>query len=376
MTPFRIGFHGAPDSVRTQLRTALFACVAMVVLQMIPFSTAAAPRLMKAGWLTNAPAVYSAWRYQVTNRAPPPTLAFRPPSTNLPPEIRSALGTFLVQAITVLAWETNSAFEYYLPESLNHFILTNAMAHTNGRNMLVWSVRTHPPDWPARAPEVRWNPGSIMWGMKGLTGLSPCWEGEVASGMIPITALTRRHGYTRGHGMGPTGFRTLLTGKKIWFVTLDNQIIERRVLREVVRVGDPHYGDYTILLFDQDLPESISPVRVADNSNFDPRRSRLCWRPGAPVTIFQTEQSGYVSVGLPGFTVPTNKGGDSGSPNLLPMSDELVFFSGRTTSGVTPEMQADMDELCRLQGLDASRYQMQKVDLSRFPMYGDAGGKP
>jgi len=372
MTCYTYSFHGARKGFCAKPRTApLVDCLAILAMtvQMITFSAAASPKLKLAGWSTNAPAVYSVWRYQVTNRAPPPSLAFRPPPTNLPPEIRSALGTFLVQATTVLAWETNTAFEYYFPESLNYFVVTNMIAHTNGKSILIWSVRTHPPDWPARAPEVRWNPSCIMWGMKGLTALSPCWEGEGAPGQVPITALTRRHGYARGHGMGPVGFRALFAGKKVWFVTLDNQIVERRIVREVVRTGDPRYGDYSLLLFDQDLPESISPIRVADSSNFDPQRARLCWRPGAPVTIFQTEQGGYVSTGLPGLTVPVVKGGDSGSPNLLPMIDELVFISGRTTSGVTPEMQQDMAELCRLQGLDASRYQVEKVDLSRFPMY-------
>jgi hypothetical protein len=58
------------------------------------------------------------------------------------------------------------------------------------------------------------------------------------------------------------------------------------------------------------------------------------------------------------------KGGDSGSPNMLPLPGELVFSGGRATSGPGPEMQADMDELCRREGLDPQRYQMQWVELS------------
>ena len=145
--------------------------------------------------------------------------------------------------------------------------------------------------------------------------------------------------------------------------------MERRILREVVRTGDPKRGDYSILLFNEDLPESIPPIRVADGSNFEVERPRLLWRPGAPVPVFQTEQTGGVNTGLPGFTVPAVKGGDSGSPNMLPMPGELVFFSGRTTSGIRQEMQDDMDELCRLEGLNPYKYQMEKVDLSQFPRY-------
>lgn len=243
------------------------------------------------------------------------------------------------------------------------------IARTNGRTMTIWSVRSHPTGWPGQPPEVRWNPNGLMWGLKGLTALSPCWEGEGSPGQVPITALTRRHGYTRGHGMGPVGIHANFAGKKVWFLTTDNQVVERRVVRELVRTADPVRGDYTILLFNADLPNSISPLRVTDRSNFEPPQPRFVWPPGAPCPVFQTEQVGNVSVGLPGLTVPTAKGGDSGSPNLLPMPDELVFFSGRTTSGASREMQEDMNELCRLEGLNARKYQMQWVDLSAFPVY-------
>jgi hypothetical protein len=63
------------------------------------------------------------------------------------------------------------------------------------------------------------------------------------------------------------------------------------------------------------------------------------------------------------------KGGDSGAPNLLPLPGELIFCGGRTTSPPSPQMQADMDELCRLEHLDPKRYQMQWVDLSAFPSF-------
>jgi len=45
---------------------------------------------------------------------------------------------------------------------------------------------------------------------------------------------------------------------------------------------------------------------------------------------------------------------------------ELVFFSGRSTSGPTHEMQADMDELCQLEGLNPAKYQLRWVDLEKL----------
>jgi hypothetical protein len=90
---------------------------------------------------------------------------------------------------------------------------------------------------------------------------------------------------------------------------------------------------------------------------------------GAPSLLFKTEQLGNVSADVPGFTVDTMKGGDSGSPNMLPLPGELAFFNGRTTAGASPEMQADMDQLCRLEGLNPAKYQLRYVDLSSFPTY-------
>lgn len=259
--------------------------------------------------------------------------------------------------------QTNLVFERYSPDSLNNLIWTNFIAQTNGRGMFLWSQRKHLPDWPEQPPLVAWNTNGLMWGMKGLTALSPCWEKEVAPGMLPITALTRRHGYTRGHDMGPNGFRTWLTGNKVWFVTTNDTIVEVKVLREVVRSMKPDQ-DYTIVLFDRDLPPTIPPIRVSSWTKF---ASRYFIGTGTPAPMFYTEQTGHVNPGLPGPYVSPLKGGDSGSPNLLPMPGELVFTGGRTTSQPNPKMQKDMDELCRLSHLNPSRYQMQWVDLSGYP---------
>ena len=109
-------------------------------------------------------------------------------------------------------------FERFLPGSLNHLVWTNLIAHTNGRTTSVWEERTHPANWPTNPPQVKWNSNSLLHDWHGWTAISPCWEGEVWSGQLPITALTRRHGYTRGHGMGEDGLSTNYSGRKVWFV--------------------------------------------------------------------------------------------------------------------------------------------------------------
>jgi hypothetical protein len=265
---------------------------------------------------------------------------------------------------------TNAVFQAFVPESLNHAIWTNFLALTNGRNMAVWKQRSHPASWPTNPPVATWNTNSLIWPMRGLTALSPCWEGEGAPGQVPFTALTRRHAYTRGHGMGPEGFQTNLAGRKVWFLTRSNSIVEMKIKRSVVRASATNgvSRDYTLVLFDRDLPEAIEPVAVATMAEVlakCPFPTKAFW----PQPVFKTEQVGYVSTGVAPLVMNTWKGGDSGSPDMLPLPGELVFFCGRSTSGPTPAMQADMDELSRLEGLPARRYQLRWADFSKYPSY-------
>lgn len=266
---------------------------------------------------------------------------------------------------------TNGVFDHFLPGSLNYVIWTNFLALTNGRNLRVWSERTHPEGWPTNRPSVRWNTNSVIWGLKGLTALSPCWEGEGYSGQVPFTALTRRHAYTRGHGMGPEGFQTLNAGRRVWFLTRNNVLVEAVIKRHVTRVSPGANGthrDYTIALFDRDLPEDIEAMSVAEFKEFQTRYRTptvATW----PYPIFQTEQGGSVSTGIQPMVVNTWKPGDSGSPNMIPLPGELVFISGRSTSGPSPEMQQDLDELCRLERLNPGKYQMHHTDLTSYPQF-------
>ena len=259
---------------------------------------------------------------------------------------------------------TNFVFDHFIPESLHFQVWTNLIGRTNGRTTRIWSVRTHPDGWPKTPPIVTRDTNGLMWGMKGLTALSPCWEIEGAPGQVPVTALTRRHGYTRGHSLGPPGFSDAFRGRKVWFVTTNNAMIQATVIESV---NGSHIGqDYTILLFKEDLPPTIQPMRVLYQTNLV---SKYPFSGIFRSTFFKSEQSGQVSADIPGFTVNTWKGGDSGSPNMLPFFNELVFIGGRSTSPPSPEMQADMDELCRRHRLEPKRYQMQSVDLSSFPSY-------
>jgi hypothetical protein len=257
--------------------------------------------------------------------------------------------------------------------SLGNLIWTNFIAHTNGRTTQIWSAYELPTNFPAgffpatnlppvTTPALAWNTNCLMWGMKGETALSQCWTAQGARGQVPVTAFTRRHGYARGHSMGPAGMTDHFNGQRVYFCTAKNEVVEMLVQNAIVEIGNGY--DFTILFFSRDLPPGIVPLRVADL-----KLAFAKYPPGPPGrwVAFLTEQSGNVSAYFPPFEVNTWKGGDSGSPNMLPLPGELVFYSGRSTSGASPRMQADMDELSRKAGLDPANYQMEWFDLSSFP---------
>ena len=235
---------------------------------------------------------------------------------------------------------------------------------TNGRSTRMWESWQLPAGWPTNPPVLRWDTNNLMWGRKGMTAISHVCEGMGAFGQGSITALTRRHGYVRGHGMGPSGLNPQRVGRRVWFCTRDNQVIERRMLLILIRGPDvPNQGDYSIILFDADLPATIEPMRVADSAKVG---RKYYFGDPSHKPVFMTLQGGFVSAGIPGWTVPFS-GGDSGAPIMLPLPGELVFFGGLSTSPPSAAMQADMDMLSRRAGLDPRRYQLQWVNLDSYP---------
>jgi hypothetical protein len=306
----------------------------------------------RLGFVTNPPVIWESWAItRVYSNSPP---------TNLPPWFATN-AAYLRGQVRENTY-TNRTFHSYQAGTLSYLIWTNYIAHTNGRDMRIWSERSHPEGWPKTPPIAKWNTNSVIWGMKGTTALSPCWEGEGAPGQVPLTALTRRHVYTRGHHLGP---ETALQGKKAWFTLPDNELIEVKIKQCIIRVPPSGPGDYTVMLLDRDLPEGIEPVATARMEDVQKHYPMPTQGP-FPRPFFQPEQGGMVSTGVAPLAVNTWKGGDSGSPDFIPLPGILVFVSGRSTSGPSLAMQADMDELCRREKLDPTKYQLRWVDLGKI----------
>ena len=285
--------------------------------------------------------------------------------TNPPPLlVTNVIGQRIVGDVI----EISNRFAGFVPGSLANTVWTGFI--TNGRSTRIWEFWQLPPDWPKKPPVLRWDTNNFMWSRRGMTAISQVCEGMGSFGQGGITALTRRHGYLRGHGMGPSGLDPARVGRRVWFCTRDNRVVERKVKFILIRA--PEEGsrlDYSIILFDADLPPGIEPMRVVDPEKLRRKYNSddFSRRP-----IFMPLQDGFMSTGIPGWTVPF-RSGDSGNPTMLPLPDELVFFGGLSTSPPSAQMQADMDMLSRKAGLDPRKYQMQWVNLDAYP---DSSPKP
>ena len=303
------------------------------------------------GWSNAGPAMFALSNYVSTNFI---ILGRRGPGTNV--------GAAQARPLSVRRG-TNASFQRFIPESLSHLVWTNFLAHTNRETPMFAFA-----DRKVRPPVFAWNTNCWVWGRRGLTGCSPMskaetWKGN-APGQIAITALTRRHGYTRGHAMGGENSQCLV-GVKVWFVTASNTVVERAITAQQTRFSGEPLRDYTLVIFNTDLPASIEPLRVAGTNYW----GRYPWLPGTPHPMAMTEQGKTVQAGQVPFDASCTKGGDSGSPVMLPLPDELVLVGGITTSPPDRAMQEDMDALSRRAGLNPEKYQMKQLDLTRWPAY-------
>ena len=241
---------------------------------------------------------------------------------------------------------------------------TNFIAHTNGQTMNMWSEETLPPGWPNTPPLLAWNTNCILYGLDGFTGISQCNEFQGVPGQVPVTLLTRRHGYLRGHSMGEMGFQTNRAGQRVWFCTADNKVVQMTVAGIYVRseINSTTDYDYSIVVFTQDVPDDIRPVSVISPANMQIYYSDT---PDLPYLFLATEQTGHCEANVPPFIYDVFKGGDSGSPRMIPSPDnKLIMFAGTSTTGFNPQMQADIDGLSVYMGLNPANYQLHWYDLS------------
>jgi hypothetical protein len=253
-------------------------------------------------------------------------------------------------------------------------VWTNYIAHTNGKSIGMFTTNIYVGIGSPRI--LWWNTNNLIYGAEGFTAFTTeSGYAGIYPGTVQGTLLTRRHAIFRGHGWteGHSGIiRTNVA--KSWFLTSSNTTVEVRsaaVLGRLETIDGVHY-DYAIVIFDADVPRSIAPVGTIMFTNYLSKYLQST-NTAQRVSIQQCQH--YQSTALDGtstFSHDTWVGGDSGAANLLPLpsaqgrSFKLAYISGRSTSGVTPLMLADIDRLTVWAGLRTNEYQPKIIDLSSY----------
>jgi len=251
-------------------------------------------------------------------------------------------------------------------------VATNWITYTNGKGCALWNTRS-----TNNPPSLAWNTGCLLYGKTGFTAISQRDDWNWAyPGQLPVTALTSRHGYMRGHGTAGTtnnvpfaGYNTNYNGQNVYFCTSNSTVVTATVTNAYTRCWGSDLLDYTILVFSADLPSTIHPMAIP----------LYYGTPTSYSVVFNTEQGGQMTANnppfpslSPAFGAPadadafppfnqavTFKGGDSGSPIMLPTTDDvLVFLGGDSTSPASSQMQFDMDTLSTSVGIEPENYQM------------------
>jgi hypothetical protein len=258
--------------------------------------------------------------------------------------------------------------------SLPWAVWTNYVAHTNGRSIDMFTTNIYVGIGSPRI--LWWNTNNLIYGAEGFTAFTTeSGFAGIYPGTVQGTLLTKRHAIFRGHGWteGNSGIiRTNVT--KSWFLTSSNTPVEvtsAAVLGRLESSNGMSY-DFAIVIFDADVPDSITPVGVIMQTNFLSKYTQAT-NTTQRISIQQCQH--YKSTALDGtatFSHNTWVGGDSGAANLLPLPStqgrpfKLAYVSGRSTSGVTPLMLAEIDRLTVWAGLKTNDYRPTIIDLSDY----------
>ncbi len=251
----------------------------------------------------------------------------------------------------------------------------NIMARTNGSIGFNWAGFVY---GQTNATGFTWLTNGFLTGLRGASAISPA--NELEGSTFPGTALTRRHVYIRGHGADGVLY-TITTnlsfiGKKYWFIGTNNVAIPATIADNRVCYA-ANGEDWTILFLSSDLPAEVEPMRCIMDGTRTPTNAATpgnIWNklpPLPPWPIFGTCQHNQLSGGDWGYSIFDNHDihtpGDSGSPNMLLLTNEVVLLSGRATTGISSLLLSNLNAMTLSAGLSTNSYHPKFVDLSGWP---------
>ena len=258
--------------------------------------------------------------------------------------------------------------------SLPWVVWTNYIVHTNGKSPDMFVTNIYVGRGLPRI--LKWNTNNLIYGAEGFTAFTTeSGYAGIYPGTVQGTLLTRRHAVFRGHGWTEGNSGIIRTNvAKSWFLTSSNTTVEVTSAAVLGRLESTNgiYYDYAIVIFNADVPDSITPVAVILQTNFTSKYVKST-NTTQRVSIQQCQHCKSTAVdGTPTFGHNTWVGGDSGAANLLPLPStqgrpfKLAYTSGRSTSGVMPLMLADIDRLTVWAGLNPNDYQLEIINLSEY----------
>jgi hypothetical protein len=229
--------------------------------------------------------------------------------------------------------------------------------HDSGGSDTLWSVRSGAVSSPTETPQLAWNTSCKIYGKSGFTAISGNnYQGGTPE-YLPYTLLTKRHAYLRGHGCGDYGRHQEWSTRKIWFCTQAGVLVEARVREGFVHVAQPDGLDFSVVIFDQDVTNAITPmsVMVAPTNFYIPYHVHYIHTINNLLDTFAITDSNIWRFD-----------GNSGSPWMIARPNgSLVFFAGATTSGPTvppsqgiDPIQVEIDKLTTWSGLITNDYRL------------------
>lgn len=244
-------------------------------------------------------------------------------------------------------------FAEFTVGTLNHALWTNYTANTNGKVSSLWTSQT-----PGAGA---WRSGNLLSMGTNYTALSFAWQGQEAAGKPPLSAISPRLVYSRGHSMGTAGTNSGNAGKLVYFATAAGTQITNAILEQIT--SNSGGEDWTLFVLSSNLSASITPLAVVDSSAYAAKRPQNSFAP-YPVLFSRANTSSAYS-GVAPFT-SSYTSGDSGSPRMILLGGQLALIGGISTQAGTPAFSNACVYLLQRNGISLANLPTW-IDLSSYP---------
>lgn len=276
-----------------------------------------------------------------------------------------SFGSNFIQTLRSELWtRTNAVPDYY------HRIFSNFV-----KGSFPYPRAAHP-NWI-------WNTNSLLFkngvAARGVTAIGVAQELGATSTQLHFTLLTKRVAVTAGHwfhqGAGTNESDVIETrNQPVYFMTLSNTLVTQYVAR--VYVWWDGGKDKAYFWFTNDVPDSITPMRIATASNYyaSTAYNVKAGTNGDGATLYADQDGnvyGQAGIGMrPGILTSTPYAGDSGSSwFFIGTNNEAVFYQSVSSSYTDDTAIQRIKTITTTEGVDTNStgQSPQFIDISNYP---------